>query len=113
MPMVETRIEDDPWLSRFAVWAAELSPINVVESSTDVEAVVLDLDLAGFGVGHEGTSIDADQLARALSGVSVVRGSLMSTEQGMKAALEAGVSSLIARPILPAQILAIRVQRGL
>ena len=113
MPMVETRIEDDPWLSRFAVWAAEQSPITVVASSTEVDAVVLDLDLAGFGVGHEGTSIDVDGLAQALSGVIAVRGSLMSTEQGMKAALEAGVTTVIARPVLPAQILAIRVQRGL
>jgi hypothetical protein len=37
----------------------------------------------------------------------------MSTEQGMKAALDAGVTYVIARPVLPLQLLAIRIQRGL
>ena len=113
MPMVETRIEDDPWLSRFADWAAERSPVTVVASSTDVVGEVLDLDRAGFGVGHEGTSIDADGLADALAGATIVRGSLLSTAQGMKAALDAGVTHIIARPQLPAQVLAIRVDRGI
>ncbi len=113
MPMVETRVEDDPWLSRFAEWAAELSPMTVVTSSTELESDVFDLDLAGFGIGHEGSVIDADGLQRALAGKAAVRGSLMSTEQGMKAALDAGVTYVIARPVLPLQLLAIRIQRGL
>jgi hypothetical protein len=85
----------------------------VVTSSTELESDVFDLDLAGFGIGHEGSVIDADALQRALAGKAAVRGSLMSTEQGMKAALDAGVTYVIARPVLPLQLLAIRIQRGL
>lgn len=113
MPMVETRVEDDPWLSRFAGWADELSPLTVVTSATELDSDVFDLDLAGFGIGHEGSVIDTEGLQRALSGKVAVRGSIMSTEQGMHAALEAGVTHVVARPVIPLQLLAIRIQRGI
>jgi hypothetical protein len=111
MPLVETRIEDDSWLSRFSVWTTELCPIEIVESAGDEP--VLDLDKAGFGVSGDGAAVDTEALASALAGASTVRGSLLSTPAGMSAALAAGVSRMIARPVLPAQVLAIRSARGL
>ena len=113
MPMAETRVEDDPWLSRFAGWADELSPLTVVTSVTELDSDVFDLDLVGFGIGHEGSAIDTEGLQRALAGKVAVRGSIMSTEQGMHAALEAGVAHVVARPVIPLQLLAIRIQRGI
>jgi pyruvate,orthophosphate dikinase len=108
MPMVETRISDDPWLTQFARWAQDCAPIEVVESAT---GEVLDLDMAGFGVGIEGSTIDLVGLTSALAGAHCVRGSLLSTPDGMRAALDAGVSRVVARPVLPVQVLAVRVAR--
>lgn len=108
MPMIETGISDDLWLTQFAKWVQDCAPIEVVESD---DGDVLDLDIAGFGVGIEGSSIDLVGLASILTGANCVRGSLLSTPVGMKAALAAGVSRVVARPVLPIQVLAVRVAR--
>jgi pyruvate, orthophosphate dikinase len=108
MPMVETRVSDDPWLTQFAKWAQDSTPIEVVELDA---GEVLDLDMAGFGVGIEGSTIDLVGLTSTLAGANCVRGSLLSTPDGMRAALEAGVSRVVARPVLPVQVLAVRVAR--
>lgn len=108
MPMVETHIADDPWLSRFADWAQDCAPVEVVESDS---GEVLDLDIAGFGVGVEGSSVDWVGLTAILAGATTVRGSILSTPAGMKAALDAGASRVVARPRLPMQVLAVRVLR--
>jgi pyruvate,orthophosphate dikinase len=108
MPMIETGISDDLWLTQFAKWAQDYAPIDVVESDP---GGVLDLDAAGFGVGIEGNTIDFAGLASILVGAQCVRGSLLSTPAGMKAALDAGISRVVARPVLPLQVLAVRVAR--
>jgi pyruvate,orthophosphate dikinase len=108
MPMIETGISDDLWLTQFAKWAQDCAPIDVVESDP---GEVLDLDAAGFGVGIEGSTVDLVGLASILVGARCVRGSLLSTPEGMKAALNAGVSRVVARPVLPIQVLAVRVAR--
>ncbi len=110
MPLIEMRVEDDPWVSRFAEWARFHCPIEVVACVGD--EVVLDLDDAGFGVAIEGESIDSNALAATLKGATTVRGSLLATPVGMKAALETGVRRVIAQPQLPIQVLAIRVSKG-
>jgi hypothetical protein len=106
--MIETGISDDLWLTQFAQWAQDCAPIEVVESDP---GEVLDLDAAGFGVGIEGSTVDLVGLASILVGARCVRGSLLSTPEGMKAALNAGVSRVVARPVLPIQVLAVRVAR--
>ena len=107
MPLLETRVEDDPHLSRFAAWVAERSPLVVVESAP-ADAQVLDLDRQGLGVGAESAAPTREELVAALRGATVARGSLLSTADGVAAAIEAGVSTIVAKPVLPVQLLAVR-----
>ena len=110
MPLVETRVDEDVYLSRVAEWVAARCPITVVADPNEVDADVLDLDRAGFSAPHEGTALDAEGLAAALHGARAVTGSLVATTAGMQAILDAGVQFVVARPALPIQLLAVRVR---
>jgi pyruvate,orthophosphate dikinase len=109
MPLLQTRVDEDPRLSRFAAWAAERSPLNVIEAAPDgVEFV--DLDALGLGVAtdHHHTTPSRDEITAALRGANVARGTLLSTPDGVAAAIAAGVTTVVAKPALPVQLMAAR-----
>ena len=76
--------------------------------SAPADAQVLDLDRQGLGVGAESAAPTREELVAALRGATVARGSLLSTADGVAAAIEAGVSTIVAKPVLPVQLLAVR-----
>jgi len=109
MPLLQTRVDEDPRLSRFAAWAAERSPLNVIEVAPDgVEFI--DLDALGLGVAtdHQHTTPSRDEITAALQGATVARGTLLSTPDGVAAAIAAGVTTVVAKPALPVQLMAAR-----
>jgi pyruvate,orthophosphate dikinase len=107
MPLIEARVEDDERLTRFAAWVAERSPLTVVESPP-AGVNVIDLDRLGLGVGHDHDVPSRAEISEALTGVTAARGSLLSTTDGIAAALDAGVT-VVAKPALPVQLLAVRL----
>ena len=104
---MESRVSDEPRLARLAEWIAARLPLTVVEAAPpDVE--VLDLDKQGLGVAAGYAPASREELVAAMKDAQAVRGSLLSTPDGIAAALEAGVEMVQVRPALPAQLLAIR-----
>jgi pyruvate,orthophosphate dikinase len=113
MPLVASRVADDPRLVKIRTWVDEQCPITVVHNSSDIELEVFDLDKAGFGMGHEGDKLDEQELMDALTGVTAVQGSVIGTALGMKIVLGSEVTHIVANPALPIKMLAVHVERGL
>lgn len=100
LPTEAPREAEDPRLSRLIDWARERSPITVLHPGAggEVDAVDVDLLLA------EGS---ADDLAAALSGKSVARGSALANVEIARLARKAGVTTMITEPVLPALLVAL------
>lgn len=113
MPLVASRVADDPRLVKIRTWVDEQCPITVVHNSSDIEVEVFDLDKAGFGMGHEGDKLNEQELMDALTGVTAVQGSVIGTALGMKIVLGSEVTHIVANPALPIKMLAVHVERGL
>lgn len=113
MPLVDSRLEDDPRLVKIHAWVDEHCPITVIKDPSDVEVEVFDLDKAGFGMGHEGEKLDEQELVDALAGVTAVCGSVLGTALGMKIVLGSEVTHIVANPALPIKMLAVHVERDL
>ncbi len=113
MPLVASRVADDPRLVKIRTWVDEQCPITVVHNSSDIELEVFDLDKAGFGMGHEGDKLDEQELMDVLTGVTAVQGSVIGTALGMKIVLGSEVTHIVANPALPIKMLAVHVERGL
>jgi pyruvate, orthophosphate dikinase len=96
LPMTRVSTSDDPHLARLASWAAERSPVRVV---TDAPPDVLDLDAAEV--------VDLAELPAALAGVTAVRGSIVETDEGVAAAVRAGVGTIVTAEPLPVLLAAL------
>jgi pyruvate, orthophosphate dikinase len=106
---VETPNEaDHEALSTLAAWAALRSPLRV-SSPTAPEAAEA-VDLSGIDAAADPTSI-ADVL-RGLRGARGARGGSIASDEGVRAALAAGLEFIVADPILPPLLAAVRSQAG-
>ena len=92
LPTQAVRVEDDPSLSRLLQWAREASPVQVVDEAGEE---VLDLDAEGL-VLDPSAPPDPGLLRAALAGSRSVRGSLLASPAGARAALDAGVDTVVA-----------------
>ena len=93
LAVVSPSEDDDPTLSQLLRWAAELSDI-AVESTSPAGAIDLDL-LPG----------DPAQLAEIFASVprgAAVRGAVLASDEGVRAAITAGVAVIVTNPRLPA-----------
>ncbi len=81
----------DPVLARLIAWAAERSPVRVVR---EFQGEAIDLD-------HQPKVLEPAGLAQLLNGKKVVRGNVLATPEGARAAYRAGVSTIVTTPTLP------------
>jgi pyruvate,orthophosphate dikinase len=86
-------------LSELLQWAIERSPLRVFGHDDDPDTT-LDLDL------HE-EAVEPGQLARLLAGQKGAKGGPIASDEGVQAALDAGLDYIIAEPSLPSLIAAI------
>ena len=89
----EVRYEEVPALETLVAWARGLSPVDVVEQAPDV----LDLDRLGVEFDAQG-GLDVDELAGQMRGATAVTGSMLTSADGARAVLRAGVPSVVRRP---------------
>ena len=85
--------DDVPALGTLVDWARELSPVEVVHEATDV----LDLDHFGVEFDEKG-GLDVDVLAEHMRGATAVSGSMLTSGDGARAVLRAGVSTVVCHP---------------
>ena len=110
LPLVETRVQDDPTLGRIAGWAADASPLPVVERAAD-GVVVTDLDLLVVSLAEHDTVLDEDRLVAALEGATTASGSVFATELGVRTAQRTGITIVADCPLL-VQLTALRTLGG-
>jgi pyruvate,orthophosphate dikinase len=102
---VETPCEtQDERLAELRKWAASLSPIRVLRRE-DAPADTLDLD-------QFEEAVEPDKLAPLLAGVRGAKGGAIASDEGVRAALAAGLEYIVAEPSLPSLIAAIHSQSG-
>jgi pyruvate,orthophosphate dikinase len=100
LAVVMPREEDDDYLVALAEWARAASPIQVARPGETVTGKHLDLD-------HVDGGEDPDKLPELLPGYDAVQGGAIACEAGVKAAVAAGVTTIIAAPVLPMLLAAI------
>lgn len=99
-----TYVSDDPSLRQLHEWARTYSPIRVYRPNDDVPGDTIDLDAAGVD--------DPKTVAEAVVGSAGARGRVLETDEGIHAAMAAGLHHVIVDEPLPALIAAIRWERG-
>ncbi len=95
---------DDPCLAALTAWAEAAAPITVLQAADEAGPTVLDLDEVAGGE-------DPARLPELLTGRAVVRGGAIASDEGVRAALAAGVTTIIARHRLPVLLAALQAQR--
>lgn len=101
LPVVAPDEAAEPALAALTQWAEALAPITVVAEHADA------FDLAQLEGGE-----DIDRLPSLLAGKTVVRGGAIASDEGVKAALAAGVRTIVATPRLPVLLAAIEAARA-
>jgi pyruvate,orthophosphate dikinase len=104
LPTEEVDPAEVPGLPRLLGWAAELSPVEVVEEGPPG---ALDLDAEGASL-DEGAP-DPAALAERLRGAAAARGSVLASAEGARAVLLAGVPRVVRLPGQPAAALLLRL----
>ena len=94
----------DDRLKELLNWAIQRSPIRVLKND-DAPGTTLDLDR------HE-NAVEPQQLAGLLTGVKGAKGGPIASDEGVKAALDAGLDYIVAEPSLPSLIAAIHAGAG-
>ncbi|MBI4693197.1 MAG: pyruvate, phosphate dikinase [Gammaproteobacteria bacterium] len=99
LPVYAPDEDVDPRLHALAAWAEKLAPLVVVaEPPAGLE--VCDLD------GMPGAE-DPNELPKLLAGKAAARGGALASDEGVRAALAAGVKTLVVKPRLPALLAAV------
>lgn len=104
LPVVTPNEGDDPTLSKLTAWAAGACPIEVV-TEAEAPAGLLDLDAVDGGE-------DPDRLPELLQGHGAARGGAIESDAGVRAALAAGVKTIVARHPLPVMLAALEATRA-
>ena len=96
---------DDPYLRRIAAWARAAAPLAVYRFDDAAPDGALDLDRLPGGE-------DADQLPMLLGGVPGARGGALTSDEGVAAAVAAGLDFIVVRQALPALLAACAADRA-
>ena len=99
MPVELPREDTDPALREVRRWALLRSPVRVFRTGELVPGGVVDLDLLAGGA-------EADAVGALLSGARGAAGSVLNTDDGVRAAVDAGVEFIVVRDVLPALLAA-------
>lgn len=102
LDVVTPEESDDPLLAQLTGWATAAAPITVTREAGDAD--VLDLD-------HTEGGEDPERLPELLTGARCVRGGAIESDAGVRAALAAGVTHIIAHHPLPVLLAAIHAAR--
>ena len=100
LPLQEVDADDEPALARLHAWASESTPVTVLPDGADLPQAV-DLDEEGV--------VDPSDVARALRNAVAARGQVLATDEGLAAALAAGVRTVAVPQPLPALLAARRI----
>ena len=93
LPTEAVPVASVPGLGRLLDWARERCPAEVVDDAPEL----FDTDEAGIVVDPD-AGLDVDALAERLRGAPAVRGSILNTPEGARAAVQAGVRVVVRRP---------------
>lgn len=102
LPLVHPDESDDPDLRALTTWAEAASPLAVTTDLKREDAFVLP---------DESLEEARPALVARLRGNSCARGAVLETHEGIAAALEAGVATVVVRRRLPALLSAIEARR--
>lgn len=94
----------DRHLAELTRWAKALSPLKVLRPSEAPPAGVADLN-------HIDAAVDPQQIGRVLAdlpGIQGASGGAIASEEGVRAAIAAGLAFIVAEPILPALLAAVQ-----
>lgn len=94
---------EDKLLSELLEWARQHSPLTVYRPEEAPEGV---LDLDG-----QDEAADPDTLPELIKGAAGARGGAIASDQGIAAALAAGLKYIVANPALPPLLAAIHAQK--
>ena len=84
----------DPGLADLLRWATARAPLRVVRTGEPEPQGLLDLDETEGGE-------DPERLPSLLAGVKAAKGGAIASDEGVAAALAAGVETIVADPVLP------------
>jgi pyruvate,orthophosphate dikinase len=103
LPTAEIDAAEVPGLTELIGWAAELSPVDVVDEAPGA------VDLDAEGVALDEGAPDREALAERLRGAQAARGSVLASVEGARALLAAGVARVERLPGQPAAALLLRL----
>ena len=95
---------DHEALAQLTVWAAKISPLRVVSPSAPEAAAAADLTA-------NDEAADPGKIGEALKGLKGARGArggVIASDEGVRAALTAGLEFIVAEPVLPPLLAAVR-----
>lgn len=99
LPVISSSEKDDPLLRQVREWAREICPITISDVAPDGQ--VIDFDASGD---------QYEPLIADLPSNAVVQGDVFSADkEAVRKVMEAGVSTIVTSPTLPALIAAIQV----
>jgi pyruvate, orthophosphate dikinase len=93
LPTEDIRPSDVPGLDELLAWAREIAPAAIVDAAPDA----VDLDADGPLADPDATP-DVEELTARLRGASAARGTVLATPEGARAALAAGVHTIVPLP---------------
>jgi pyruvate,orthophosphate dikinase len=91
-------------LAQLTEWAAKVSPLRVVPPSSPEAAAAVDLSSNDDAADPEKIS----SVLRGLKGVRGARGGVIASDEGVRAAMRAGLEFIVAEPLLPPLLAAAR-----
>lgn len=106
LPVHKTHERDDASLRQILEWAQASTPLKVYAPSEAPAGEIV--EVAATGESHEHSSIAA-ALAK-VKGAAGARGVAIGTDEGVRAALDAGLQFIVTEPQLPALISAIHAR---
>lgn len=105
LPVKSPTEHDDPYLAELVAWARERAPLRVVRPEEVGDTDIFDLDRA------EGAD-EVERYADLLKGRRAAKGGLIATDEGVAAAIDAGVETIVCDHVLPPLIAAIHHAEG-
>ncbi len=87
--------EDDPLLRELLTWAGAQTSVTVIDEKHAAAQAAFDLDACKGGE-------DPAQLSTLANGARILKGSVLNSDDGVRAALQAGATTLVVKQRLPA-----------
>lgn len=101
LPVVAPDENEEPALAALTQWAERAAPLAVVSEAAEA-----------FDLGSVEGGEDIERLPALIAGKQVVRGGAIASDEGVKAAVAAGVRTIVASPRLPVLLAAIEAARA-